>query len=84
MDVLHSSERARLTRRDPMNMNPLATSFVQQLCSNPSKYPEMLRNVSTQEFGCFREYCSFQKPPATYRTAFTWQRLLVQTQHRPL
>jgi 2-keto-3-deoxy-galactonokinase len=34
-----------------------AISFVQQLCSNPSESPEMLRKESTQKYGYLREFC---------------------------
>src|SRR5918997_446203 len=61
-----------------------AISFVQQLCSNPSESPEMLRKVPTQKYGDLQEFCNLQKPPAYLHTAFTRQRTLVRAQHRPL
>ena len=60
------------------------TLCVQQPCSNPSKSSEMLGKVSTQKDGYLREFCNLLKPLAKYRTAFTRQRSLVPTQHRPL
>jgi hypothetical protein len=57
---------------------------VQQPCSNPSKSPELLRKASTQKYGCLQVFCKFQKSPANYLAAFTRQRSLVRTQHRPL
>src|SRR5215211_245360 len=61
-----------------------AVISVQQPCSNPSKYPEMPRNALVQEYGYLQGFCTLEKPPANYRAAFTRQRSLVRTQHRPL
>jgi hypothetical protein len=58
---------------------------VQQPCSNPSKSPELLRKASTQKYGCLQGFYKLQKPSENYRAfAFTRQRSLVRTQHRPL
>jgi hypothetical protein len=58
--------------------------FVQQPCSNPSKYPETLRKAPYSKYGDLQAFCKLQKSPATYRAAFTRQRSLVRNQHRPL
>ena len=55
-----------------------------RLCSNPSKYPEMSANVFKAKYVYLQVFCKLQKPPANYRAAFTRQRPLVRTQHRPL
>jgi len=62
----------------------LVLTSVQQPCSNPSESPETLRKAFTQEYVYFRVFCKLQKPPANYRTAFTRQRSLVRSLHRPL
>jgi hypothetical protein len=62
----------------------LVLIFVQQPCSNPSKYPDTLRKALTQEYIYFQVFCKLQKTPAIYRAAFTRQRSLVRSQHRPL
>jgi hypothetical protein len=36
------------------------------------------------KYVCLQELCKLRKPPANYYTAFTRQRSLVRTQHRPL
>jgi hypothetical protein len=59
------------------------SALVQQPCSNPGKSPEMIGNASTQKYGDLQEICKLQNPPANYYTAFTRQRSLVRTQHRP-
>ena len=35
----------------------LVLTFVQQPCSNPSKYPETLRKALTQEYVYFQVFC---------------------------
>src|SRR5215204_3037020 len=62
----------------------LVLTSVQQPCSNPSESPETLRKAFTQEYVYFQVFCKLQKPPANYRTAFTRQRSLVRSLHRPL
>jgi hypothetical protein len=44
----------------------------------------MLRNALAQEYGHLQVFCTLEKPLANYRAAFTRQRSLVRTQHRPL
>ena len=61
-----------------------ALTSVQQPCSNPSKYPEMSRNALVQKYGYLQVFCTLEKPLANYRAAFTRQRPLVRSQHRPL
>jgi hypothetical protein len=61
-----------------------AASLVQQPCSNPSKCTDMLGKASKRKYSCLQVFCKLQKPPANYRAAFTRQRSLVRTQHRPL
>jgi hypothetical protein len=63
-----------------------AVTSVQQPCSNPSKSPEMLRkrNALVQEYGYLQAFCTLKKPLANYCAAFTRQRTLVRSQHRPL
>jgi hypothetical protein len=61
-----------------------AVTSVQQPCSNPSKSPEMPRNALVQKYGYLQEFCTLEKSLANYHTAFTRQRSLVRTQHRPL
>ena len=61
-----------------------ALPAVQQPCSNPSKSPEMLGNASTQKYRHMQVFCNLQKPQGNYRAAFTRQRALVRSQHRPL
>ena len=57
---------------------------VQQPCSNPSKSPENLGKVFSKENRYLQEFCKLQNAPANYHTAFTRQRSLVRSQHRPL
>jgi hypothetical protein len=57
---------------------------VQQPCSNPSKYPEMSRNVFKAKYVYLQVFYKLQKPLENYRAAFTRQRPLVRSQHRPL
>ena len=64
--------------------NVISYSGVQQPCSNPSKSPEMLGKASSQKYLYLQAFCNLQKPPANYHAAFTRQRSLVRTQHRPL
>jgi hypothetical protein len=64
--------------------NDVLLMLVHQSCSNPSKYPETLRKASWTKCLYLQAFCKLQKPPANYRTAFTRQRSLVRTQHRPL
>jgi hypothetical protein len=61
-----------------------ALTSVQQPCSNPSKYPEMSRNVFEAKYVYLQAFCKLQKPLENYRAAFTRQRSLVRTQHRSL
>jgi hypothetical protein len=61
-----------------------AVTSVQQPCINPSKSPEMLRKVPKQKYDDLQVFCKLQNSPANYRAAFTRQRSLVRTQHRPL
>jgi hypothetical protein len=70
--------------RGPLRTSQLRTAVVQQPCSNPSKYPEMLGKASTWKYDNLQEFCNLQKSPANFHTAFTRQRSLVRTQHRPL
>jgi hypothetical protein len=56
----------------------------QHLCSNPSKSPENQSKVFSKENDHLQGFCNLQKSPAIYLTAFTRQRSLVRTQHRPL
>jgi hypothetical protein len=44
----------------------------------------MLRNALVQEYGYLQGFCTLEKPLANYRAAFTQQRTLVRSQHRPL
>jgi len=60
-----------------------AVISVQQPCSNPSKSPEMLGNASTQKYGDLQAFCTLENLLANYRAAFTRQRSLVRSQHRP-
>src|SRR5215212_10677425 len=61
-----------------------AVTSVQQPCSNPSKYPETPGKATTQKYGYFQVLCKLQKPLENYLAAFTRQRSLVRSQHRPL
>jgi len=56
----------------------------QHLCSNPSKSPENQSKVFSKENDHLQGFCNLQKSPAIYLTAFTRQRSLVRSQHRPL
>jgi hypothetical protein len=57
---------------------------VQQPYNNPGNSPEMLRKASKQKkYGDLQVFCKLKKPSANYRTAFTRQRSLVRSQHRP-
>jgi hypothetical protein len=44
----------------------------------------MMRNVLWAKYGYLQVFCNLQKLLANYRAAFTRQRTLVRTQHRPL
>jgi hypothetical protein len=53
-------------------------------CSNLGKSPEKLRKSPKQKYVDLQEFCNFQNALANHRTAFTRQRTLVRSQHRPL
>jgi len=54
------------------------------VCSNPSKSPDRLGKPPTREYRYLQQFCKLQNPLANYLSAFTRQRSLVRTQHRPL
>src|SRR5215207_4557085 len=60
-----------------------ALPSVQQPCSNPDKSPERLGNASTQKYHYLQVFCNPQKAAEIGHAAFTRQRSLVRTQHRP-
>jgi hypothetical protein len=55
-----------------------AVGTVQQPCSNPSEYPETMRNVLQAKSRYLQVFCKLQKPPENHRTAFRRQRSLVR------
>jgi hypothetical protein len=68
----------------PDTVRMQTVTSVQQPCSNPSKTPERLGKASKTKNLYLQVFCRLQKPPAPYRAAFTRQRSLVRSQHRPL
>src|SRR5215208_1888964 len=57
---------------------------VQQPCSNPGEYPEMLRQSLGKEYVCLQGCCKPQKPTENYSTYLTRKRSVVRIHYRPL
>ena len=59
------------------------TQEPQNLCSNPSKSPEMLRNAPTQKYSYLQAFCKPRKGPAKFRAAFARRRAGVRIPSAP-
>ena len=73
-----------VARRIGVLVGLLTSVIVQQPCSSPSKSPENQSKPFPQEYPYLQAFCKPQKPPANHRTAFTRQRSLLRSRHRPL
>jgi hypothetical protein len=57
---------------------------VQQPCSNPSKYSDMLGKASKQKYSCLQLFCKLLKDPAKYGGAFARRKPGIRIPSAPL